>query len=111
MSEVAPITPEEFESMTTQVRMHNTAKYREVLAALEPYVDGSVGMISPPHVKLYLAALKDLGALYRVSEPPRPVEGGDEVEVAQVRLAARQAEVLGQLEVLAAKARSRGLGA
>lgn len=110
MSDLNTLSPDEWDALVSQVRMHNTAKLREVLTVLEPYVDGSVGMVSPPHVKLYLTALKDLGAMYRVAEPPKAVEAVEAVDSAAevVRLEAAQARVLGQLEVLAAKAKRRG---
>lgn len=111
MSDLSPISPDEWDILVNQVRMHNTAKLREVLTILEPYVDGSVGMVSPPHVKLYLAALKDLGAMYKVSEGPKRVEEPvvEDPAVEVLRLEAAQARVLEQLEILAAKARRRGV--
>jgi hypothetical protein len=56
---------------------------------------------------LYLAALKDLGTMYRVGEPPKAAEVVDPAAEV-IRLEAAQAKVLGQLEVLADKARRRG---
>ena len=109
MSELSTLTPDEWDALADEVRMHNTAKLREVLAVLAPYVDGSVGMVSPAHVRLYLQALKDLGQMYRVGEGPRAVAAAD--PAAEVhRLQAAQARVLDQLEVLEAKARQRRLG-
>jgi len=111
MSELNALSPDEWERLVNQVRMHNTAKLREVLAILEPWVDGSAGAVSPPHVKLYLQALKDLGVMYKVHEPPKAVEVGEDPRVALVRLEAQQSRVLEQLEVLEAKAKQRRLGA
>jgi hypothetical protein len=110
MSELFALSLDEWEQLVSQVRMHNTAKLRELLSILEPWVDGSAGVVSPPHVKLYLQAIKDLGQMYKVHEPPKAVEVGEDPRVALVRLETQQSRVLEQLEVLEAKARQRRLG-
>lgn len=100
---VMPSPEEDWVELARQVRNHNTAEIKKVLAALEPYVDGSFGSINPAHVRTYLEALKQLGQLWRVFDRPeeRTEAGVDE----QLVLESRQAKILGDLEEIRRKAR------
>lgn len=93
---------EQFAQLTEAVRQHNSAKIKEVLAALEPSVLGLLGgPINPGHVRVYLEALKQLGQLWRVFERPEVRdEGVDEQAVVEVEAAERQAAVLAELSKL-----------
>jgi hypothetical protein len=100
---VMPTPEEDWVELARQVRNHNTAEIKKVLAALEPYVDGSFGAINPAHVRTYLEALKQLGQLWRVFDRPedRTEAGVDEGLV----LEARRSKVLAQLEEIKRKER------
>lgn len=102
MTDMAPVGIEEWDQLRQAVLAHNTTKIRELLTALEPSVMGwTTGVPSPNHVKVYLAALKDLGLLYRVYDGP-----GQAVAAGQAELAAEAARVavLAELETLEARA-------
>jgi hypothetical protein len=100
---VMPTPDEDWVELARQVRNHNTAEIKKVLAALEPYVDGSFGAINPAHVRTYLEALKQLGQLWRVFDRPeeRTEAGVDE----QLVLESRRSKVLAQLEEIKRKER------
>lgn len=101
MSDLVRMSPEDFEALGHQMRLANTARIRGVLDSLEPYVDGSLGAISPPHVSVYLKAVKELGQLWGAYAKPAPApeesKGPDEE---QLVLSARQAQVLAELDKL-----------
>lgn len=100
---------QDMDALRQAVLAHNTAKIRELLTALEPWVMGwTSGMPSPNHVKVYLAALKDLGQLYHVYEAPKRVEAEPDSPLA---LEAQRAVVLAELETLEARARAGKPGA
>lgn len=107
MSDVAVMGEDEWASARMAARLYNTHKLRGVLEVLEPYMDGSMGVVSAPHLKLYLQALKDLGILYQLASPPVLSAAG--VDEGQVVLAAEVARrrVLESLEVLEVRARER----
>jgi len=94
------MSPEDFEHAKEQVRMTLTAKYKQVLDSLEPYVDGSFGSIQPAHVTAYLKAARELGLLWKSYDQPghaEEVKGPDEELMV---LSARQEAVLAELAKL-----------
>lgn len=102
---------EQFAQLQKAVREHNSAEIKELLRALRPYVDGSMGPVSPPHVKVYLDSLRQLGQLWKVFDKPIVVEsdGSDEGQrVEELRLAEQQARVLAELSKLRQIADRRG---
>lgn len=104
MTEMTPVGTEDWDALRQAVRSHNTAKIREVLTALEPGVMGWTGPINPALVKVYLQALRELGQLYQAYDAPKQeVQQG----TAELALEAQRAQVLGELETLAAKAATR----
>lgn len=109
MSDALVNSGEDWQALAGQVRLHNSARIKDLLDALKPYVDGSVGMVSPSHGKLYLAALSDLAKLYRAYEPPEKAVEAPEPEALGSVLRQR---VLDDLSVLSARQRgaTRGLG-
>lgn len=96
---MVPIGEDEFKALTEQVRQHNSVKIRELLAGLEPYVDGSYGPVNPAHVRAYLEALKALGQLWRVFDKPEAKAEVVEVDEELIASAART-EVLAELAKL-----------
>jgi hypothetical protein len=96
---------EDYTTLSPMVRAHLTAKLENVLEAMEPYLDGTFEL-SPRMVEVYLRALRELGLLYRVYDPPRAPDPreGQEMEP-QLALEARRNEVLASLEELATRTR------
>lgn len=100
MSDLVRMSPEDFDELGHQMRLANTQRLKAVLDSLEPYVDGSLGPVSPAHVNAYLKTVRELGLLWKAYDPPRPVEGpagGDEEAMV---LSARQEAVLAELAKL-----------
>lgn len=97
MSDLVRMSPEDFDALGHQMRLANTQRIKAVLDALEPYVDGSLGPVSPAHVSVYLKSVEHLGKLWGAySRPaPVPVESGQDEE--QLVLSARQEAVLAEL--------------
>ena len=101
MTEMVRMTPDDFDALGQQMRMANTARLKAVLDALEPYVDGSLGPVSPTHVAVYLKTVDQLGKLWRAYDPPKPpVDDSQGTDEEQMVLSARQAQVLQELEKL-----------
>lgn len=62
---------EEDEVRSQQVRIWATAKLTNLVEALEPYIDGTLGQISPRHAGTYLQATRELIKLWSsVHKPP-----------------------------------------
>lgn len=57
--------------LTPMVRQFLAQKIHNLLDALDPYVDGTMGPVSTRHVQQYVAALKLLGQCYAVFSPSR----------------------------------------
>lgn len=91
------MSPEEHEALAAQMKLANTARFKAVLDSLEPYIDGSLGAVSPPHVNSYIKVCRELGLLWGSYAPPRPVEAVKGEEEEQLVLQARQAAVLAEL--------------
>lgn len=95
------MTPEDHAGLAAQMRMANTVRIKALIDALEPYVDGSLGAVSPPHVTAYLKAVRELGLLWHAYEKPEQkaedVKGSDEEPLV---LEARRAQALGELTKL-----------
>lgn len=105
MTDLVRMSPDEFEALSMQMRLANTARLKNVLDALEPYVEGLVGGgINPAVVNTYVKTVRELGLLWKTYERPH-VSGQDEQpdELARQELmvlAARQEAVLAQFEQL-----------
>lgn len=101
MTDLNPVGTEEWDQLRSAVLAHNTTKIRELLTALEPYVMGWMSAPpSPNHIKVYLAALKDLGQLYHVYDGPGAAKDAGTAEIAAE---AARAAVLAELEQLEAR--------
>lgn len=73
MSEVQRNT-DNYDDISDYVRRFCAEKLYELEKALRPWIDGSFGDISPPHVTGYVSVIKELGRLYGVTRPPRPTD-------------------------------------
>lgn len=105
MDELAPVN--DHAQMQAMVRTHLAMKLKDLCEALEPYIDGTLGPVSSRHVTNYTNALKLLGQLYRVYDPPRAVITNDEpLETAK----AVRTRVMGQLLELERRARTTKAG-
>ena len=104
MTDMSPVGTEEWDQLRSAVLAHNTAEIRELLTALKPFVMGwTSGVPSPNHVKVYLAALKDLGQLYHVYDGPGSAAGAGTAELAAEAARVRVLAELTELEARAAK--------
>lgn len=104
MTDMTPVGTEEWDQLRSAVLAHNTSKIRELLTALEPYVMGwTSGVPSPNHVKVYLAALKDLGQLYHVYDGPGSAQDAGTAELAAEAARVRVLAELTELEARAAR--------
>jgi hypothetical protein len=105
MTDLNPVGIEEWEFQRSLIRTQNARKIGAVLDALEPLVLGYTDKgVSPGHVKVYLQALRELGQLFQVHEPPRAVEAAKDAGLA---LETQRAVVLAELETLASRAADR----
>lgn len=88
------------------MRNHTTGLLLNLLHNLNPYIDGTLGDISPRHASTYVAACRELNRVWDVTyrEPDHVDDEPDPVAVARARAAAVRAQVLDQLATL----RTRG---
>lgn len=91
------MSPDDFAALSQQMKMANTQRLKAVLDSLEPYIDGSLGAVSPPHVNAYIKVCRELGLMWESYGAPRVVEdrGGSDEEL--MVLEARQDQVLAEL--------------
>jgi len=106
MSDLVRMSAEEFESARERVRIESTRLYMELIESLKPYIDGSLGPVSPNHANSFLKAVREVNLLWdayaRPAQVVEEVKGGD---LDPMVLEARQAQVLGELEKLGQVAR------
>lgn len=101
MDDLVRMTPEDHAQLAWQMKLANTARIKDMIDALEPYVDGSLGAVSPPHANVRLKAIRELGLLW--SSYDRPVEAAAESKGSDedpVVLEARRAQALSELTKL-----------
>lgn len=101
MSDLVRMSPDEHDAARQQMRLANTQRIMVLLENLVPYIDGSVGPVSPNHANSYLKAVRELGLLWDAYAKPAPVveevKGADEELMV---LQARQAQVSQELDKL-----------
>lgn len=100
MTDMVRMSPDDFSNLSQQMRLANTQRLKAVLDSLEPYIDGSLGAVSPPHVNAYIKVCRELGLMWDSYGPPRAAEevrGADEEAMV---LEARQAAVNAELDKL-----------
>lgn len=91
------MSPEDHELLAQQMKLANTARFKAVLDGLEPYIDGSLGPVSPAHVNAYVKTCRELGLLWGSYARPAPVEAAVGPDEEQMVLSARQEAVLAEL--------------
>jgi hypothetical protein len=111
--EIQPYEPEEYSNRyntdgegvdpSVEVRVWTTAGIRRLLVALEPYLDGTLGDVSPRHASLYLKGLQELNRLWAAQYTP--VRSADALAGIE-SVSARREKILGMLDQL----RERGRG-
>lgn len=102
MTDMVRMGPEEEQALAQQMRMANTQRFKALLDALEPYVDGTLGPVSPSHVNSYIKVCRELGLLWHSYDRAAPVEEVKGVEEEVMVLSARQAAVLEEFRKLKA---------
>lgn len=108
MSDMVRMSAQDRQAAADQMRLANTARLKGLIDQLEPYLDGTLGPLSPRHAQVYLKAVRELGLLWGSYAPAQPAEEqevGIEAEV--MVLAARQEAVLAELDKLAQLPRRR----
>lgn len=95
MTDLARMSPEDFDGLSEQMRMANTARLKALLDQLEPYCDGTLGPngVSPPHVAAYIKVVRELGLLWRSYDRPAEVKSSGGVDEEAMLLEARRAAV------------------
>lgn len=104
------VKPDNYDTISDNVRRFCADKLGALEEALRPYVNGDFNDIQPGHAAAYIATLKELGRLYQVHQRPRdpddmiPAAEVDKMlAVAEARMAVAVAEA-----VEATEARIRG---
>lgn len=87
------------EEWTPAVRGYITRELHELIQALRPYVDGTMGPVSSKHVANQLAALNLLGRLHRCYDSITPKDQDPDTASEQKKQALRDT-VRGQLLAL-----------
>jgi hypothetical protein len=108
MDDLVRMSPEDFDGLSQQMRLANTARLKALLDQLEPYCDGSLGAsgVSPAHVAAYIKVVRELGLLWRAYDRPVEVEAVKGVDEEAMVLEARRAAVeadLGRLRQVGMK--------
>lgn len=60
-----------FDRVSWEVRLKATEKLSQLIDALDPYVDGTMGDVTAGMADVYVKAVKGLAAMYAVQKPPR----------------------------------------
>lgn len=101
MDDLVRMNPENQAQLAWQMKLANTARIKDMIDALEPYCDGSLGAVSPPHANTRLKAIRELGLLWNSYDKPaekaEEVKGSDEEPLV---LESRRAAALSELTKL-----------
>lgn len=68
------VTYDDYDKISQEVRRYCAQKYLALAEALQPYISGELGDITPGHATAYINLIKELGRLYKVQAPPRDPE-------------------------------------
>lgn len=105
----------DFDSISWSTRMHLSQQMYELMELLHPYMDGSMGDVSPAMVNVYLKAAQQLGHLWDATKRPfeekqvgipearvqRMLQEQQELHEKQLQAAVIEATQRGRDEVLA----------
>lgn len=101
MTDLVRMTPDEQDAARQRVKLENTRLIMELIDNLKPYIDGSLGPVSPNHANSFLKAVREVGLLWDAYAKPvaqvEEVKGQDEEVMV---LQARQAQVSAELDKL-----------
>ena len=108
-----------FERIGWATREHLTQKLAALIESLDPYVDGTMGEVTAGMVSVYVKTVHELGALYGLQKPLRPVTPlpvtpeppavlGHEEEQARQRVAVEAAVAAGKRQLADVKRRMLG---
>ena len=111
-----------FEQERDQVRRECAARYASLITHLEPYVDGTMGEVTAGLAAVYVAAVRQLGALYQspgrrlpvASRPVLPEPAAvlsDEESAAAVAVAVEEKRVAVREQLLVARGKALQLEA
>ena len=98
--DLVPMSADDQDKARERVKLESTRRYMELLDSLGPYIDGTLGPVSPNHAAVYLKTVRELNLLWDAYAKPKAVEdvkGGDEEPMV---LEARQAQVSAELDKL-----------
>lgn len=82
--DVSRINQDTYAEVSDRVRKHCAERLGILLQDLTPYVNGSFGDIAAGHAAVYIAAVKELGRLYRVHEVPAKHAGEETLPLSAV---------------------------
>lgn len=94
------MSPEDHEAARDRFKVENTKMIMELIESLKPYIDGSLGPVSPNHANSYLKAVREVGLIWDVYARPVKAEEVKGPDQEAMVLAARQEAVLAELAKL-----------
>lgn len=101
MTDMQRLSTDDQAQLAERMRVANTQRILVLLENLTPYIDGSIGPVSPNHANSYLKAVRELGLLWHAYDKvPAPVEDVKGADEEQMVLEARQAAVLAEFKKL-----------
>lgn len=101
------VTYDDYDKISQEVRRYCAQKYLALAEALQPYVSGELGDITPGHATAYINLVKELGRLYQVQKPPRDPEAMIPASKVQALLQAAEARIESAAAAAAAEAEAR----
>lgn len=104
--DLVPMGPDDHEKARERVKLESTRRYMELLENLGPYIDGTLGPVSPNHAAVYLKTVRELNLLWDAYAKPKAVEEVKGADEERMVLEARQAAVSAELD----KLRQVGMG-
>lgn len=101
MTDLVRMSPDEAEVARQRVKLENTRLIMELIESLKPYIDGTLGPVSPNHANSFLKAVREVGLLWDAyAKPAVQVEQVKGVDEELMVLESRQAQVAAELSKL-----------
>lgn len=101
MTDLVRMSPDEAEVARQRVKLENTRLIMELIESLKPYIDGTLGPVSPNHANSFLKAVREVGLLWDAyAKPAVQVEQVKGVDEELMVLESRQAQVSAELSKL-----------